>query len=73
MDRLEVVSHVNQRTLLATLHYARGGKTLCGRRVGRMPRWFAPLPWEHSVRVGLPTCPACAAQFTKEHTQCAHA
>ena len=66
MDRLETVSQVTPRGHRVTLHYARGDKTLCGRRVGRLGRWFRPLPWEPAHRLGAATCAACKERINHD-------
>lgn len=58
-DETVTVSQVNPRTLAATTHYAKEGRTLCGKRVGRFGRWFWPLAWESNDKLGPATCPAC--------------
>lgn len=61
-DETLSVSHVNPKTHGAVVHYAREGRTLCGRRVGRFGRWFWPLAWEPANKLGPATCPACIAK-----------
>lgn len=52
------------RYLRATVHYARDGQTLCGRKVGTLAqRWFVQWPGE---RIGTVSCARCLARARKE-------
>lgn len=57
------VSKVDKH-LRPAIHYARDGRTLCGRKVGTLAqRWFVRLPWERQYQV---TCPRCLARAEHE-------